>query len=195
MPPLLLTSMVQVRVACVWCGTRSKGGLDLGQLALALLLTFFLKFWYLTLEKLFFKLLGYFRFALSPSKGAVCLKNSPSANLQEAEVNSHNTCITLAFWTPSLLICASDRLCSVIKCKSDKLSWIQYGMINCPAEAQKVWTFRMVTFNAQKNSGRCVNHFATKKRVNRFHDKKTCVNCFCNKKSVLKSFLQKKSVH
>ena len=78
-------------------GLGARGGLDLGQLALALLLTFFLKFGDFTLEKLFYKLLEYFRFALSPSNGAVCLKNSPSANLQEAEVNSHNTCITLAF--------------------------------------------------------------------------------------------------
>ena len=50
----------------VW--DSEQGGLDPGQLALALLLTFSLKFWDLTLEKMFYEILGYFSFALSLSK-------------------------------------------------------------------------------------------------------------------------------
>ena len=39
--PLLLTSMVQVRVACVWCGTRSKGGAGPGTVSPRTAVNFF----------------------------------------------------------------------------------------------------------------------------------------------------------
>ena len=51
----------------------------------------------------------------------------------------------------------------------------------------------MATFNAQKLSGQSAYFvFATKKCVNRFHDKNVCANSFCDKKMHKQFFATKK---
>ena len=63
------------------------------------------------------------------------------------------------------------------------------------AEAQKVWTFRMATSNAQKLSGRKRKSFLRQKKTRKsFSRQKSVRKLFLQQKSVLKSFLQQKSV-
>ena len=81
MPPLLLIVNVdgpgKSSMCVVW--DSEQGGLDPGQLALALLLTFFLKFWDLILEKLFLQ--TSWKIALQPTYTGV-------------KLISQHTCIT-----------------------------------------------------------------------------------------------------